>query len=484
MTTRPGPARPGRSEVNGSVRGSIDYASDQDWYAVTLEAGATYRIVQDYLGSSVVVGDVQLYGIHDSDGVLIPDTEDSSWRSRHKRSEVVFEATEDGTYYVSAGSGVRDSGTYKLSVTQISAADQQTADTETTGTVEMDGSVTGEIEFEGDRDWFAVTLEAGTTYRIDLEGAPTDAGTLRNPNLRGIHDSTGTLLDGTTDDNDGKGLNGEVTFTPSESGTYYVSAGATGSGTGTYKLSVTNASAGDQQTADTETAGTVEVDGSVTGEIDFSGDRDWYAIVLEADTAYRIDLEGAPTRAGTLRNPNLRGIHDSTGTLLDGTTSDDGGVGRNSRVHFTAPESGTYYVSADANGTGTYKLSVTNASAADTLSAGLDTTGTVEVDGSVRGEIDFKGDRDWYAIELEADTTYRIDLEGAPTGAGTLRDPNLRGIHDSTGTLLDGTANDDGGEGRNSRVTFEAPEGGTYYVSASVYGFGTGTYTLSVEEVM
>ena len=353
----------GTVEVNGSVRGRIDYANDQDWYAVTLKAGATYRIVQEYSASTVFLGDVHFLGVHDSSGNLIPDTDDSRWSSRHKKSEVVFQATEDGIHYLSAGTGHKNSANYELSVTQISAADQQTADTETTGTVEMDGSVTGEIEFEGDRDWFEVTLEAGTTYRIDLDGASTRDGTLRDPYLDGIYNSVATLV-GMPNNNNGTGLNSETTFKPTEGGTYYVSAGAIGSGTGTYKLSVTNASA------------------------------------------------------------------------------------------------------------------------ADTLSAGLDTTGTVEVDGSVRGEIDFKGDRDWYAIELEADTTYRIDLEGAPTGAGTLRDPNLRGIHDSTGTLLDGTANDDGGEGRNSRVTFEAPEGGTYYVSASVYGFGTGTYTLSVEEVM
>ena len=38
------------------------------------------------------------------------------------------------------------------------------------------GSATGEIDYWGDRDWFAVELEAGTTYRIDLEGvAPMTA---------------------------------------------------------------------------------------------------------------------------------------------------------------------------------------------------------------------------------------------------------------------------------------------------------------------
>ena len=38
--------------------------------------------------------------------------------------------------------------------------------------------------------------------------------------------------------------------------------------------------------------------------------------------------------------------------------------------------------------------------------------------------------------------------------------------------------------GYNSRVTFTAPTDGAYYVVAGAYGGLTGTYTLSVEEVM
>ena len=72
------------------------------------------------------------------------------------------------------------------------------------------------------------------------------------------------------------------------------------------------------------------------------------------------------------------------------------------------------------------------------LPAGASTTGRVAVSGSARGEIEVSGDRDWFAVTLEANRTYRIDLEGALTGAGTLRDPYLRGVHDADGDLIDG----------------------------------------------
>ena len=75
------------------------------------------------------------------------------------------------------------------------------------------GTATGEIEFTGDRDWFAVTLEAGKTYQINLAGETTDKGTLQDPYLRGIHDATGALIADTTDDDGGSQKNSRVEFT-------------------------------------------------------------------------------------------------------------------------------------------------------------------------------------------------------------------------------------------------------------------------------
>ena len=40
------------------------------------------------------MGDVRLFGVYDSSGNEIPDTEDLSRHSRYKNGEVVFEATE------------------------------------------------------------------------------------------------------------------------------------------------------------------------------------------------------------------------------------------------------------------------------------------------------------------------------------------------------------------------------------------------------
>ena len=91
-------------------------------------------------------------------------------------------------------------------------------------------------------------------------------------------------------------------------------------------------------------------------------------------------------------------------------------------------------------------------------------------------------------MTLEAGKGYRADLEGSPTGAGTLPDPYLRGVHDAAGTRLPRTTNNDGGTGANSRVKFPAVASATYYVAAgasrSREGTYTGTYTLTVTELL
>ena len=252
------------------------------------------------------------------------------------------------------------------------------------------------------------------------------------------------------------------------------------------------------------TTGQVAVDGSVTGEIETRGDQDWFAVELDADTTYRIDLEGLVTVNDRFLeshlppnvwmafygnpytygvNTYLRGVYDANGNRLADTTNDNGGYGPDSRVTFTPPADGTYYVAAGAagNDVGAYTLSVRFA---DDFAATTQTTGMVAVGGSARGVIETGYDRDWFAVELDAGKTYQIDLEGSPTGDGALRDPYLFGVHDANGGLITGTRNDDGGEGRNSRVTFTAEEAATYYVAAGAWYNGEGDYTLSVEEVM
>ena len=476
---------PGRVVVGGSATGNIGRNSDRDWFAVELEADKSYRI--DQKGSWTGDGTLEhtyLRGIYNEDGDRYAGTTD--WGSGvGVNSYVYFTPDEDATYYVSAGAYGGWRGTYTLAVSET-PADDYAADATTTGTVVVGGSATGSIEPAGDRDWFAVTLEAGKLYRFDLKGVSTGDGTLDAPYLRGIYDANGDQHEGTTDWGGGENYNSRVYFRPDEGATYYVSAGGYGNDVGTYTLAVSDATDdyADAYADDSTTTGRVVVGGSATGTIEYNGDRDWFAVTLEAGTLYRFELEARATGLSTLRNPYLRGIYDANGELIDGTTNDNGGASYDTRVYFTPDEDATYYVSAGgySNRTGTYTLRVRE-NPADDYAADATTTGTVAVGGSATGNVGYFGDRDWFAVTLEAGKTYQFDLEGIWSWSGTLRDPYLRGIYDAGGNRIDGTTNDDGGRVRNSRVSFTPNEDATYYVSAgSDHDYWTGTYTLRVSE--
>ena len=63
-------------------------------------------------------------------------------------------------------------------------ADDFLATTATKGSVVIGGSTTGTLEVNNDADWFAVSLQAGSTYLFDLSGSSSGGGTAQDPYLR------------------------------------------------------------------------------------------------------------------------------------------------------------------------------------------------------------------------------------------------------------------------------------------------------------
>src|SRR5689334_13185863 len=97
-------------------------------------------------------------------------------------------------------------------------ADDFSADINTTGTVNVNGAnVNGDIETNGDHDWFKVWLWSGHTYVIKQ-----NIVTLADPELA-LHNSNGTLL--ATNDDGGPGFASYLRYTPTANGYYYIDAG-------------------------------------------------------------------------------------------------------------------------------------------------------------------------------------------------------------------------------------------------------------------
>ena len=236
--------------------------------------------------------------------------------------------------------------------------------------------VTGNIEYrdpnniphnssEFDGDSFNTLLRAGQRYQIDLKGADSNSGTLADPYFSGIY-VYGELKKGVTNEDDGEGKD-ELLQISAKLGRYgnlnhhtFLVRGA-GGGTGTYTLCLTKIIDDDDFPPDSSTEGRVTVDGSVTGDIEESGDWDWFKVDFVKDTRYRIDLKGAETGVGTLTNPIFYGIYKPDGTTFVPNSDDDkSGMGNDSRKIYTADETGTYFLVAGAKGqrTGTYTLTV------------------------------------------------------------------------------------------------------------------------------
>lgn len=357
-------------------------------------------------------------------------------------------------------------------------------DSATSGRIAVGESVTGTVESSEDRDWFAVTLTAGTACRITVEGASTGGGTLASPYLLGVLGTDGDFLPAVRGDGAAGWNDTAATFYPRESGTFFIAAGTLGEATGTYRLTVAEVVLpADDAAASPASPRTVPVGGSADGVIERPLDDDWFAVTLEAGTRYRFTLDGAGTGPDDLRDPFLRGIHRADGTLIDNTTNDDYGS-LNSRVVFTPTESGTYYVAAGgfAETIGAYRLNVATLPALqDDFGATAAGAGLVAVGGSVTGVLEDDGDSDWFASTFTAGKHYRIDVEALGEGVDALINASAPVVYGTDGEVSTQTVYDVTDTPRGTRVYLTPAADGTYHIAAS--GFGTGAYRLSVTEV-
>ena len=93
------------------------------------------------------------------------------------------------------GSHDTGTGTYTLFVTEIAnynpsgvdTTDDYPADTTTSATMEVGGSLSASVDYSIDLDWIAVDLVAGHTYNINIRGRSSAHGAVVNPFLEGVY---------------------------------------------------------------------------------------------------------------------------------------------------------------------------------------------------------------------------------------------------------------------------------------------------------
>lgn len=164
--------------------------------------------------------------------------------------------------------------------------------------------------------------------------------------------------------------------------------------------------------------------------------------------------------------------------------NDDSGEELNSRIHFTAPRTGTYRILAQAYaeyGLGTYTLSLEPVVPSAVESAAIAIGSTV--DGYLDDNDNFdQFDEIWfdaYTFQAQAGRRYSITMTSEDFDAYLI-------LGSGSGEQFEEVArNDDSGEGYDSRILFTPDASGTYTIRAASYdGEGTGAYALRLTEAV
>ncbi len=179
----------------------------------------------------------------------------------------------------------------------------------------------GDLESNGDVDYFSFAAAEGGTYVIEVTQDTLDDSVLY---LYGIDGTTNLEFD----DDSGNGYAAKIEWTCNESGIYYVAvAGYWYGSRGTYTLSITCTGVcfSDDHGDDPSQATTVSIGSIIDAEIDPPEDEDWFRIPAEAGSIYSIEI-----RLDTLNDSFLYFYDTDNLTMIN--SDDNSGVGNGSLI--------------------------------------------------------------------------------------------------------------------------------------------------------
>ena len=367
------------STYNGSIQDSGDY----DYYKFTLTENRYVKIYTT--GSTDTYGHLKAPSACD-DGNIWDSNIDYDNNDGDGSNFYIGRALEAGDYYVivrhNSGSG---SGDYTLHL-DCEVDDGNSCDTVTP--IACGGSVNGNIGGGDDLDFFTFTVSERTFIKAYTTGSTNTRGWMINPT--NCDDSTYNSNNIEGDDNDGDGNNFLVDHEV-EPGTYYVIVEGYGSASGDYTLHLDCEA---DQGEDCDNAATISCGSSITGDIQFSQDYDYYR--FETPAAYpsliKIYSTGDTNVRGYLLN-EAQGC-DAIGNYID--YDDNGGEGNNFLIEEQELPAGIYYIAVNHrnwNGTGEYQLNVECRQAVRIVTATSGTDGTIVPAGEV--EVGYGGDQNF-----------------------------------------------------------------------------------------
>lgn len=459
-----------QATLTANVDGAISPAGDTDWFRLQVVQGQRYNLALAGVENAEGQALDPMLAIYDAQGNQLAFNDDANGSLN---AALRYAPSQSGEVFVEARAfDPQATGAYRLGISsEPLPADDVRNDASTSARIAAGRSVSGNIEYEGDLDWYRFSARTGNRYRISLSGASENG--LGDPLLR-VLDRDGAELAANDDAADGSSLNSQLEFIPTANGDVFIEARGFGDAyTGRYDLNVTAERLPRDSVGNSRTTGSyIRIGQTVNSTLDFPSDSDWYRIRLEEGHSYRFTMTSdGDTPVG---DPLVR-LHDSNGQEV--AMDDDGGDGLNSYLEFTAPNTGTYYVEARGFGddaTGRYALTARDGDVPGDNS----TDATLSSQGDYReGTLRPAGDHDWYRVDLTEGQGIRIALDSATT-ADALADPMVV-LYGPDGVEV--ARDDDGGDGLNSWLEYQAGAAGPHYVEAR--GFvdeSEGRYAISL----
>jgi hypothetical protein len=445
-----------------AVTGALQSYLDVDYFKVTLVAGVTYAFTPTWTSNNVYA----TLRFEDADGNYISGPTGNG----------SLTPTRSGDYYVALSGNSSQVPAYSLVVN--ATVDDHSASTADPGRllVGSTGSA-GKLEVSGDRDWFKVTLAAGTTYWLTLAGDGTSTAYNGSAVFKLLDTAGNTVATypGYTYVNAGSSL--LIPYVPAKTGTYYLEVAGDGYSSGGYKARAVVGEADDYADQQTTDAASITPGTTIAGKLAIPQDQDVFKLAVEAGKTYLVELTG--------KSSSQYGSIDLNGTAAGGAYQplvEYSKTGVSEYRVLTANTTGDYYFTVqnsygNGTGTGTYAITVTEPSV-DDFATGIGTQGVLAVGAAVHGRLDYVGDADTFRITLQYGAKYAFQLRGASSGEGSLPADNV---------LLQVTGSDGNyvylNGGQDGTYTFSSTTGGDYYVSLQPKSYLgnaslTGSYAL------
>ena len=458
------PIMPGQT-----VEGNVEYLGDRDFFRFSAVTGSTYAI-------EVELGTLRKSQIH----LYTPDGFKAKGFDRPSSSpnalRFVWKAPESADYriLVKSGSGpmgmdISWTGSYTLKIYRTRIVDKRVSaprrlyddhgnDRVNATPISVGKLVQSEVDYGGDDDFYSFPAEAGQQYVIEMQGHELGAVWV---NLTDKDDQTIEFETGSADTG-----SAEIHWEATESGEYYVSAGATNSkDTGRYVLTVAHLSIADEDKrsaarddygSQKASATSIVLGKSIEGTLELKSDWDFF--VFQAEEGHMYYWAVTP---GTESEFPYAELYSNQGPVGQGTT----GMAR-SRPHrnvWRATVSGKHYVGiwGHSDNPVTYTLIVDHSDITDDYPNATVSAATVRTGEATRGALEYSGDNDYFHFKPESGRTYQIDLtlEESANATLTLYDADDQRI------IWDDATN----PGNSARIVWSAPGSGVYYIAVNTH---------------